>query len=112
MELMYLLRERRAVREFTETALSRDEVESLIAAAVLAPSAMNLQPWTFAATLDRKRIDSMAERARRWAIANPSATGFGEEARRLLERPQFDIFYHAPALDSLVLIEPLRKSGD
>jgi len=98
MELMDALRERRAVRDFADKPLSEKEIRGLIEAAVLAPSAMNLQPWTFAATRDRKRIDSMAERARQWAIANPAATGFGEDARKILERPGFNIFHHAPAL--------------
>jgi nitroreductase len=98
MELMDALRLRRAVRDFAETPVSEKEIRDLVQAAVLAPSAMNLQPWTFAATLDRKLIDSLAERGRQWAIENPAATGFGEDARSLLERPGFNIFYHAPAL--------------
>ena len=36
--------------------LTRIIIERLIGAAILAPSAMNLQPWAFAALLDHGRI--------------------------------------------------------
>lgn len=44
MGLMDVIRERRAVREFTGNPLSGDVIERLINAAVLAPSAFNRQP--------------------------------------------------------------------
>lgn len=64
MELSDVLRSRRAVREFAAIPLEESEIRSLIEAAVLAPRAMNMQPRTFAASLDRARIDSMAGKAR------------------------------------------------
>ena len=51
MELMEVIRNRRAVREYTDTSIDRATIERLIEAAVLAPSAMNLQPWAFAVLL-------------------------------------------------------------
>src|SRR6185312_10680830 len=52
MELMDVLRNRRAVRDYSGDRLTRQVIERLIEAAILAPSAMNLQPWAFAALLD------------------------------------------------------------
>jgi nitroreductase len=98
MELMDVLRNRRAVRDYKANPISRDVIERLIGAAILAPSAVNLQPWAFAALLDTKRIDSYAEHAREWLLDNPAETGLGDEAREILEKPGFSIFYHAPAL--------------
>jgi nitroreductase len=98
MELMDVLRNRRAVRNYTSAPISRPLIERLIEAAILAPSAFNLQPWAFAALLDRKRVDSYAERAREWLLGNTAESGFGDEAREILERPGFSIFHHAPAL--------------
>jgi nitroreductase len=98
MELMNVLRNRRAVREYTTATLTREVIERLAAAAILAPSAMNLQPWSFAALLDARRIDSLAERARRWMLENPALTGFTEDARKVLAPPDFNMFHHAPAL--------------
>jgi nitroreductase len=107
MELMHVLRNRRAVRDYTPQQVSRGTVENLINAAITAPSAMNLQPWAFAVLLDRARIDSCADRAKQWLLENVAGNGFGEEARHLLERPDFKIFYNAPAL---LLV--MAKSGN
>lgn len=98
MELMDVLRNRRAVRDYTTRQPGRAAIERLVSAAVLAPSAMNLQPWAFAALLDTERIDLYAERAGRWLRENWAETGLGETARHLLESPDFSMFYHAPAL--------------
>jgi len=98
MELMDVMRQRRAVREFTGDPVGREAIEQLIRAATLAPSAFNRQPWAFAALLDRVRIDCYGERARIWSLENLAETGFGEAAREYLQRPDFNIFYHAPAL--------------
>lgn len=110
MELMDALRNRRAVRDYKGNAISREVIERLIGAAILAPSAVNLQPWAFAALLDTKRIDSYAERARQWLLDNPAETGLGDEAREILEKPGFSIFYHAPALVLVMAQPPVRQS--
>jgi len=73
-------------------------IERLICAATLAPSAMNLQPWAFAVLLDRKRIDEYADRARKWLLENWLSTGHDGPALEILEQPDFNIFYRAPAL--------------
>ena len=98
MELMDVLRKRRAVREYTDAGLEAPIVERLIKAATLAPSGINEQPWAFAVLLDRKRIDEYGRRAKSWLLENFERTGFPDSLRRMLEDPNFAIFYHAPAL--------------
>lgn len=98
MDFKEVIANRRAVREYQDTSVGRATIENLIGAAILAPSAMNLQPWTFAALLDRERIDSCAQRARTWLLTNLSATSRAVQLRAMLEAPHFSIFYHAPAL--------------
>lgn len=98
MELMDVIRERRAVREYTDAPVPQTMIERLVGAAILAPSAMNLQPWAFAVLLDRERIDRYAERAKDWVLANFSQTAFDAAGRKMLEDPAFVLFYHAPAL--------------
>ena len=98
MELMDVLKNRRAVRDYNSDPISRQVIERLVEAAILAPSAVHLQPWAFAALLDSTHIESYAERARNWLFKNLAETGLGNEAREILERPNFSIFYHAPAL--------------
>jgi nitroreductase len=98
MELMEVLKSRRAVREYTGDRMERAEVDRLINAAILAPSAMNLQPWAFAAVLDPARVDAYAERAKNWLLANFSRTPFDASLRGLLENANYSLFHHAPAL--------------
>ena len=98
MELMDALRTRRAVRDYTNTPMERSVVERLIDAAILAPSAMNLQPWAFAVVLDRERIEGYAKRAKDWLLASLSQTSYEPSIRHALEDPQFALFHHAPAL--------------
>lgn len=98
MEFRDVLRNRRAVRDYAEIRVTQDVVERLVGAAILAPSAMNLQPWAFAALLDPKRLDAYAGEAKQWLLGNPEAAGHGEAARRILAQPELNIFHHAPAL--------------
>ena len=98
MELMDVIRNRRAVRDFTDAAIDRATIERLIGAAILAPSAMNLQPWAFAVLLGRERIEGHAKRAKDWLLASLSQTSYDPSIRHMLEDPQFVLFYHAPAL--------------
>ena len=98
MELMDVIRTRRAVREYTEAPIPQSTIERLISAAILAPSAMNFQPWAFAALLDPERIDKYAERAKNWLLANFAQTSYEPSAHKLLEDPGYVLFHHAPAL--------------
>jgi len=107
MELLDVIRKRRAVREYTNALIERPVVERLINAAILAPSAMNLQPWAFAVILDRGRIEQYGKRAKLWSLANFGQTSFTPELRKMLEDPDFTMFYHAPAL-----VMVLAKSSD
>jgi nitroreductase len=98
MDSMEVIATRRAVREYTETHIESAAIERLINAAILAPSAMNLQPWAFATLLDRGRIDRYADRAKSWLVANLSQASFPPAIRQMLEDPTLTLFYHAPAL--------------
>jgi len=96
MEFEQVVAQRRAVREFHDAPVERPLIERLIATATLAPSAMNLQPWSFAVITGTRRIDACAERAREHAL---SQTGIIDaRARQLLSDPSASIFHHAPAL--------------
>jgi len=57
MELMDAIMNRRAAREYAGTPIERATIERLIEAAIAVPSAMNLQPWSFAVLLGRERKD-------------------------------------------------------
>ncbi len=98
MELMDAIRNRRAVREYTDAPIDRAIIEHVVSAAILAPSAMNLQPWAFAALLDRDRIGEYGRRIKSWLLANFSQTSLDASLRRLIEEEHYSIFHNAPAL--------------
>ena len=52
METRDAIMARRSIRNFTDEQVLREDVEKVIEAGLLAPSAMNLQPWYFLALTD------------------------------------------------------------
>jgi len=98
METMDAIKSRRAVREYTDASLARETMERLIAAAILAPSAMNLQPWAFAVILDRDRIAVYAKRIKDWLLVNFSQTSLPPSLRALIEPESYMVLHHAPAI--------------
>lgn len=96
MEFLQVVQQRRAVREYRDAPVDTGVIERLVEVAVLAPSAMNLQPWAFAVITGIERIDEYARRAKDHLMtqANPA----NSPPRALLSDPNFSIFYHAPAL--------------
>ena len=46
MDLRQVIYQRRSIRQFTQAAVSREDLLALIDAAIQAPSAVNEQPWS------------------------------------------------------------------
>jgi len=107
MDFLQVVEQRRAVRQYRPAAPERALIERLINTAVLAPSAMNLQPWAFAVATGVTRISEYARRAKEHLIADPHALELPAQARAMLNDPEFTIFHHAP-----VLVIVLAKSGE
>jgi nitroreductase len=55
MDIMTAMKERRSARVFLDKPVSRSQVEEILAAAGLAPSAINLQPWEFVITYGEEK---------------------------------------------------------
>ena len=58
MDLMYA---RRTIREFTDEAVTDEQVEAMLKAAMAAPSAQDLRPWHFVVVRKRKMLDRLAQ---------------------------------------------------
>ncbi|MBS0235272.1 MAG: nitroreductase family protein [Proteobacteria bacterium] len=95
MELMEGLRSRRAIRQFTAQPVGTGVIEELIAAATLAPSAINLQPWAFVVVPGAARLEALDPEAKAYAAAHLPADSRMRE--RALD-PNFKIFHGAAAL--------------
>lgn len=51
---------RKSVRSYTDEPLSPEQVETILKAAMAAPSGMNMQPWRFVVVTDQKVKDKLA----------------------------------------------------
>ncbi|MFZ5790803.1 MAG: nitroreductase family protein [Pseudomonadota bacterium] len=89
---------RRSVRAYRDKAVGRRAIETLLHAAVQAPSAMNAQPWAFAVIQDMALLRSLSDRAKahllRAYVGDPRLERYRDE----LSNSGFDIFYGAGTL--------------
>lgn len=52
---------RKSVRSFTSEPVSEEHIETMLKAAMAAPTAVNYQPWRFVVVTERAQLDAMAE---------------------------------------------------
>ena len=52
---------RKSVRQFTDEPVSQEHIETMLKAAMAAPTAVNYQPWRFVVVNERAQLDAMAE---------------------------------------------------
>jgi len=98
MELMDAIRARRSVRAYKPDPVTKEMIQRLLDAAVLAPTGMNAQPWAFGVIQDADRLKDYSERTKafllsmvdEWAWLAPYAEHFAN--------PEYSVFYNAPAL--------------
>jgi nitroreductase len=106
MDLNEAIIGRRSVREYTAEGLSEETIRHLIDAAIHAPSAVNQQPWTFTVVRDQGLLDQVSAAAKLHMLATMPAGAHSDQLRSLLNDPDFNIFYRAPAL---VLISAIAQ---
>lgn len=61
MDAIEAILSRRSIRAYTEEPVTAGDIETILRAAMAAPSAGNQQPWRFVVTTDRATLDEMAE---------------------------------------------------
>jgi nitroreductase len=61
MDVMEAIFTRRSIREYSSQSIPGELIDTLIAAAMQAPSAGNAQPWHFIVVMDREKLTAMAE---------------------------------------------------
>lgn len=59
MDVLQAIRERRSVRNFREEPLTREQLETILEAAVWAPTGGNIQAWKFVVVTDPRRINDI-----------------------------------------------------
>ncbi len=112
MEFSDVIQKRRAVRNYEDKTIERTTIEKLIGSAILAPSAMNLQPWAFAAVVDRQKVDEYAKHAKEWLLTSLATSSYDPSVRHMLEDPNFTVFHHAPALVLILAKSPASQAAE
>jgi nitroreductase len=88
---------RRSVRDYTSLSVDKKVIRELINAAILAPSAVNQQPWTFTVVRDQSVLDRVSREAKSHMLATMPQNAQSEHFWSHLTDPSFHIFYHARA---------------
>ena len=57
-----VIHNRKSVRQYQETAVPAEKVETMLRAAMAAPTARNIQPWQFYVITSRDVLDQLAEK--------------------------------------------------
>ncbi len=111
MEFTEVLRERRSIRSYQDRPIETDKIQAVIDAAVLAPSAVNSQPWEFWVMLGRERIEVLSQRAKAWLVERIADEPTAAAVRQHLAARDLSLLYHAPAL-ILVATRSLEKQAE
>lgn len=61
MDIMEAMHTRRSIRKFTDAPVTDEQLETILKAAMVAPSAGNAQPWQFIVVTDREKLDAIPE---------------------------------------------------
>lgn len=89
---------RRSIRRFASTPVSDQAIETILTAAIQAPSGKNMQPWRFVVVREDKRPDML--RVMREGIAQRKAegrdTGSAEWTASAMEQAPVSIFVFNP----------------
>lgn len=77
---------------------STEVLRQLVDAAIQAPGAVNQQPWLFTVVQDKALLARISREAKAHMLRTSAAALASHHFQSILENPEFDIFYHAPAL--------------
>ena len=108
MELREAVYGRRAVRAYESGPVDDELLRQLIDAAIQAPSAVNQQPWSFTVVRNQALLDRISRESKAYMLGTLASDPTGDRFRELLSDPNFQIFYHAPAL---ILISAVSESS-
>ena len=90
---------RRSVRAYALIELDRNTVQTLLEAAVRAPTAMHEEPWAFVVVQNRQVLKQLSDRAKPLFIERLHRTHqTGVHAIDTFSYPDFNIFYNAGTL--------------
>jgi nitroreductase len=98
MDIFEAIYTRRAVRDFTDEQVDRNDLLALIDAAIQAPSALGLQPWAFFVVQDKAALAHFSTAAKAHLLEHHATSAIIQRHKGLLSDPSYDIFNGASTL--------------
>lgn len=103
---------RRSVRSFLDRTVSPEQIQTVVDAATMAPSERNLQPWRFHVHMNTLEIDDLGRKVKDWLFHLPIDEPFASPMYRVLNDPEYRVFYGAPALILVVATDMTVQSAE
>jgi nitroreductase len=111
MELTDVIPGRRSIRDYTDEAISKGAVNTLLWAAVHAPSAVNSQPWAFVVIQDKALLKEYSDRAKVLCAEIFATDSSHGELMAMLRDPAYNIFYNSGTL-IVIFAKPIGQHPD
>jgi nitroreductase len=90
------------VRTYSDEAVDRAHIEGLLEAAIMAPSALNAQPWAFVVLQGDEELARYAKEGQALLLSALSDDASDEtdvsRFRQMASREDFELFHRAPAV--------------
>ena len=111
MDFFETVRNRRSIRRFTEQEIPKEDIITILEAAMLAPSATNKQPWYFIVILDKELKNSMRDMINAIVEAEISSTNDKSRIQRLSKMRIYSTHFAGAPVAIAVLAKPWTGSG-
>jgi len=111
MDFFALAAKRRTVRQFASDAVSREQIEKIIQAGLMAPSPNNSQPWKIAVITDKKLLGSMKDAVEK-KLGEMFPNVSAEAVTRLEKVRAFSTMFSGAPVVLAVLAKPYKAMVD
>ena len=99
MDAIKALMTRRSIRKFKDTQVPDAILKEIIRVGTYAPSALDLQPWSFIVIQDQELLKRISDYCKPIMLSHLKDAGDEMNAfRELLKSSDFSTFYHAPTI--------------
>lgn len=88
MDLFQAIKQRHSVREYSEKEIGREDLEKMVEAARLAPTARGEEPWEFIVVTEKEKLEKIGDLAENGRFIKNAAAGIvviSKEAKYYLE---------------------------
>lgn len=100
MSVLDAIYRRRAVRDYKPEPIDRETIEALLDAAVHAPTAMHIEPWSFVVIQDKDLLNKLSDKTKEMLLKEieGQTSAPAQKKRAYATDPNFNVFYNAKTL--------------